>query len=85
LATVQGRVTEHNRLNDLVLARLINKSHGAGVISAMEVEQLDETWLDFFKAVVIELPHMQARQKHIDNLFREFENSHPTYGQRFKQ
>ena len=85
MATAQGRVTEHNRLNDLVMARLINKAHGAGVISAMEVPQLDETWMDFFKGVVIELPHMQARQKHIDNLFSEFERSHPTYGQRFQQ
>ena len=76
MAVAQERVTEHERLDDLVIARLINKAHGASVISAMEVDQLDETWVDFFKGVAIELPALQARQKHIDNLFLNFEKEH---------
>lgn len=85
MATAQERVTDHERLNALVYARLINKAHGASVISAMDIDQLDDTWIDFFKAVTIELPAMQARQKHIKQLFDKFERSHPTYGQRFTQ
>ena len=80
MAVAQERVTDYQRLNDSVLARLINKAHGATVISAMEVAQLDEPWIEFFKAVTIELPALQARQKHIDGLFKKFEQEHPTYG-----
>jgi len=30
--------------------------------------------------VMLDFPKMQARQKHIDDLFRNFEKNHPTYG-----
>jgi len=69
----------------VTIARLINKVHGGLVISAMDVDQLDEAWVDVFLGIAIELPHKQERQKIIDNKFREFERTHPTYGQRFKQ
>lgn len=72
-------------MNDVTLARIINKVHGGPVISAMEIESLDETWVDVFLGIAIELPAKTARQQAIKNKFAEFERSHPTYGQRFTQ
>jgi hypothetical protein len=49
----------------------------------MQVDQLDETWIDLFIGVGVDLPNMQRRQKAIQARFAEFERSHPTYGKRF--
>ena len=82
-ALAQGREARHSRLDSLTLARLINKIHGGAVVTAMEVDQLDETWIDLFIGVGVDLPNMQRRQKAIQARFAEFERSHPTYGKRF--
>lgn len=50
----------------------------------MQVDQLDETWIDLFIGVGVDLPNMQRRQKAIQARFAEFERSHPTYGKRFE-
>ncbi len=78
------RATDHERLSYLTIARLINKAHGGAVITAMDVEQLSDDWLDFFEGVMITLPKKQQRQRTIDQKFEQFEREHPTYGQRFK-
>jgi hypothetical protein len=72
-------------MDDLTLARIINKLHGGAVVTALDVGQLDETWMDFFLSVALELPRERERQTKIKNLFDKFEREHPTYGLRFKQ
>ena len=79
----QKRDFDHDRLTAVALARIINKVHGGMVISAMEVEQLDDTWVDVFVGITYDLPQKERRAKLIQRKFEEFERSHPTYSQRF--
>ena len=79
-----GRVPDHDRLESVTLARLINKVHGGAVITAMEVDQLDEVWIDVFLGITVDLPAKKRRQQVIAAKFEEFERSHPTYKQRFE-
>lgn len=51
----------------------------------MDVDGLDETWVDLFIGVGVDLPRKQKRQKAIQAKFDEFERSHPTYSKRFEQ
>ena len=81
----RGLGTDHERLEAVSLARTINQVHGYGVISAMEVDQLDAVWIDVFLGVTNELPKKRERQKKIQAAFDKFEREHPTYGQRFRQ
>jgi hypothetical protein len=55
---------------------LINKVHGGPVISAMEVNQLDDEWVDVFIGISVDMPNMQARKKAIDNAFKAFTNDY---------
>jgi hypothetical protein len=75
-AVAHGRGTDHAHINDLSLARLINRLHGGTVISAMQVGTLDGAWLDTFIKLAVDLPAKQARQKMIDNKFKEFEREY---------
>jgi hypothetical protein len=83
-AIANGREARHSRLDSLTLARLINKLHGGAVVTAMDVDQLDESWIELFVGVGVDLPNMQRRQKAIQAKFEEFERSHPTYGKRYE-
>lgn len=78
-ALSKNGAANHPRLNDLGLARIINRLHGGGVITAMEVPQLSDEWLDLFLALEYDLPKIQAREKIIKQKFKEFEAAHPTY------
>ena len=71
-------------MNSLAVARLVNKAHGGAVMTAMEVEQLSDDWVDFFEGVMVTLPKKQERERRIRQKFEQFEREHPTYGQRFK-
>lgn len=42
----------------------------------MEVEQLDEDWIDLFIAVMVDLPAMQARKRAISAHFKKFEQEY---------
>lgn len=75
-----GQPANHERINDVTIARLINKVHCGPVITAMEVDQIDETWLDVFLGITVDLPRKQARADLIKRKFEEFERKHPTYG-----
>lgn len=60
------------------MARLINQAHGAPVIAAWDVDQMDEMWLYTFIGIA-ELPRRQAPQRAIQAEFEKFRNAHPTY------
>jgi hypothetical protein len=60
------------------LANVINKAHGAAVIAAWEVDELDELWIETFLGLST-LQRRQAPQKAIEKEFAKFRASHPTY------
>lgn len=70
----------HPLLDDVALARIINRVHGGPVVKAWEVGGLDETWIDMFVGLTEDLPRKRARQRMIAKLHQDFEKSHPTYG-----
>ena len=72
----------HPRLDQLSLARVINRMHGGPVITAWEVEQLTDEWIDLYLGIAVDLPRKQERARAIKKLFNEFEAAHPTYGKR---
>lgn len=74
------QTVSHPALDNLTLARIINRLHGGNVIAAWEVDQLDDVWLDVFLGVGEELPKKQQRQRLIAQKFKEFESEHPTFG-----
>lgn len=75
-AMAQGRVTGHERLDDVAIARIVNRVHGAAVVSAWDVGQLPDEWVDVFIGIAIDLPRKQARRKAIDQKFKEFEQEY---------
>ena len=60
----------------MTIARIINKVHGGPVISAMEVDQLDDEWIDLFLGIAVDLPKRQARRKAIDIKFAQFQREY---------
>lgn len=59
--------------------------HGGPVISAWEVEQIDEIWLDAFMGMAVDLPSKKKRVKAEKDRFREFEKKHPQYGKTLRK
>lgn len=72
-AVANKKYTDHPHLNALTIARIINRLHGGPVITAMEVDQLDEDWIDSMLGVAIDLPAMQARQNSVTQWHQSFE------------
>jgi len=79
-ALAEERSVEHPLLDAVTIARLINRAHGGPVISAWQVDELDDTWVNVFVGMYEELPKARARQRLIKQKHKEFEASHPNYG-----
>lgn len=60
------------------MAKIINNAHGAPVIAAWDVLQLDDAWLYTFIGLA-DLPRRQAPRQAIQREFTKFEQSHPTF------
>jgi hypothetical protein len=78
----RGGSPRHERINRLYLAHAINSLHGGGVVSVMDMENLDATWLDFFIGMAVDLPKKQAHERLIAEKLREFERENVSYGKR---
>ena len=72
---------DDERMHKLGLAMQINASHGGGVISVWEVDDLPQDWVDFFVGMT-HMPRIVERQRKIDQAFKKFEDEHPQYGKR---
>jgi len=74
----QRGMTNHEKLRDVELARLINVQCGAAFVAPWEVGQLDEEWIDVFKGLA-DLPRMRESYQAFDRKLSEIRAKHPTY------
>ena len=80
----RGQNADHERLDALGQARIINQLHGAPVVAAWDVMDLDSLWLDTLMAAAHELPAKRRRIEAVQKRFKEFERNHPTYGKNLR-
>ena len=64
----------------IAMARTINAAHGGPVIAAWEVDQLDDTWQDAFRALMFEGESYRKEQAALKAYKDKWLASHPTYG-----
>ena len=65
-------------MRSIHLANVINRAHGAAVIAAWEVDDLDEMWIEAF----LGLPTIQQRgaaRQAVLNKMAQLRAQHPTY------
>jgi hypothetical protein len=78
----RGETPADRRIFELNMAKIINRESGAPVVNMWNVADLREEDIDFFLAITADLQAEKERHSRIQQLFREFEARHPTYGKR---
>jgi hypothetical protein len=75
-----GGATSHPFLRNLFAAQAINRVHGGAVVSAWDIDELDEATIDVFYGLVRDLPGIQQDEARAQAVRMEWLRSHPIYG-----
>lgn len=75
-----GGATSAPFLRSVFVAQTINRVHGGAVISAWDVDDLDEATIDVFYGLVHDLPQLQQDEARAQAVRMEWLRKHPTYG-----
>ena len=70
------RGTSDPFFSQLMIAQAINRLHGGAVVSAWEVDALDEVTVDAVLAFEQDLPVMQAGRQRVEGMFAVWERKH---------
>jgi hypothetical protein len=79
-----GQNSLNERLDAIGKARLINQMLGAPVVTPWDLDMLDDIWMDTIMDLIEVLPAKKERIKAEEQLFREFEAKHSTYGKNLR-
>jgi hypothetical protein len=67
-------------LRKIFAAQTINRVHGGAVVSAWDVDELDEATIDVFYGLVQDLPGIREDEARAQAIRMEWLRKHPTYG-----
>jgi hypothetical protein len=67
-------------LRKVFAAQAINRVHGGAVVSAWDVDELDEATIDVFYGLAHDLPQLQQDEARAQAVRMDWLRKHPTYG-----
>lgn len=73
-----GGETSDPFFSRLMIAQVINRLHGGAVVSAWDVDMLDEATVDAVLAYEHDLPQMQVGRAKIEGMFAAWEGKRRT-------
>jgi len=79
LGIAQSGATNNEMLIKIFKARAVNMAHGGTVISAWELDELPEEFVDACDALVNDLPNIKRGTAKIDAYMAKVRAEHPQY------
>jgi len=80
----QTGATDNEMLIKIFKARAVNLAHGGTVVSAWEIDELPEEFVDACDALINDLPNMKKGVAKIDTYMAQARAKHPQY-RKYKQ